>query len=375
MVQPDGMERVPPHAACMKIVEMTMNAVEKLGNLVKPGYILGAAMMAAGLAGIAQPASAGGEVNVYSYRQEFLIRPLLDKFTEKTGIAVNVQYVKGGILKRMQEEGDASVADLVLTADIATLSQHAEADTFQAVKSPVLEANIPAQYRDAAGKWFGLTARARVIVYAKDRVKPGEIGSYEELTDPKWKGRICTRTSGHVYMKSLLASIIAAKGEEVAQGWAKGVKENLARKPQGNDRAQVKAIWQGECDLALINTYYIGAMQFNEAEPEQKDWAAAIGVVFPNQNGRGTHVNVSGAGIAKHAKNRDEAVKLLEFLSGDWAQEYYSASNYEYPVKPGVKWSEAVESWGRFKADETPLTEVAKQVPVAIKLYDRAGYR
>ena len=375
MVQPDGMERAPPRAARMKTVEVTMNAVEKLGILVKPGYILGTAMMAAGLAGIAQPAAAGGEVNVYSYRQEFLIRPLLDKFTEETGIAVNVQYVKGGILKRMQEEGEASVADLVLTADIATLSQHAEADTFQAVKSPVLEANIPAQYRDTDGKWFGLTARARVIVYAKDRVKPGEIGSYEELTDPKWKGRICTRTSGHVYMKSLLASIIAAKGEEVAQGWAKGVKENLARKPQGNDRAQVKAIWQGECDLALINTYYIGAMQFNEAEPEQKDWAAAIGVVFPNQNSRGTHVNVSGAGVAKHAKNRDEAVKLLEFLSGDWAQEYYSASNYEYPVKPGVKWSEAVESWGRFKADETPLTEVAKQVPVAIKLYDRAGYR
>jgi iron(III) transport system substrate-binding protein len=354
---------------------MAMSAVMKLRKSIKPGQVLAAAIVAAGVAGTAQSASAGGEVNVYSYRQEFLIRPLLDKFTEETGIAVNVQYVKGGILKRMKEEGEAGVADLVLTADIATLSQHVEADTFQAVESPVLEANIPGQYRDADGKWFGLTARARVIVYAKDRVKPGAIGTYEELTDPKWKGRICTRTSGHVYMKSLLASIVAAKGEEVAQGWAKGVQENLARKPQGNDRAQVKAIWQGECDLALINTYYIGKMQFNESEPVQKEWAAAIGVVFPNQDSRGTHVNVSGAGVAKHAKNRDEAVKLLEFLSGDWAQEYYAASNYEYPVKRDVKWSPAVESWGRFKADETPLTEVAKQVPVAIKLYDRAGYR
>lgn len=337
--------------------------------------ITAAAMVAAGLAGAALPAGAAGEVNVYSYRQEFLIRPLLDRFTAETGIAVNVQYIEGGILKRMKEEGAAGVADLVLTSDIATLSQHVEADTFQAVDSPVLRANIPAQYRDPDGKWFGLTARARVIVYSKERVKPGEIRTYEELADPKWAGRICTRSSGHVYMKSLLASIIAAKGEEIAQGWAKGVKENLARKPQGNDRAQVKAIWQGQCDLALINTYYIGAMQYNEAEPEQKQWAASIGVIFPNRDDRGTHVNVSGAGVAKHAKNRDEAVKLLEFLSGNWAQEYYAASNYEYPVKPEVAWSPAVESWGRFHADEAPLAEVAKQVPLAIKLYDRAGYR
>lgn len=338
--------------------------------------LLIAAIMAAGMSGLSETvAAAGGEVNLYSYRQEFLIRPLLDKFTAETGIAVNVQYVKGGILKRMQEEGEASVADLVLTADIATLSQHAEADTFQPVKSAVLQANIPARFRDPDGKWFGLTARARVIVYSRDRVKSDEINTYEDLTKPKWAGRICTRSSGHVYMKSLLASIIVAKGEEIAQGWAKGVKENLARKPQGNDRAQVKAIWQGECDIALINTYYIGKMQFNEAEPEQKEWAAAIGVIFPNRDGRGTHANISGGGVAKYAKNRDNAVKLLEFLSGDWAQEHYAASNYEYPVKPGVAWHPAVEAWGRFHADEAPLSEIAKQVPLAIKLYDRAGYR
>jgi len=356
-----------------------MNGILKFADSMKQGkarqLAAGLAILGAVLAGLAEPAAAGGEVNLYSYRQEFLIRPMLDKFTMETGITVNVQYVKGGILKRMQEEGKAGIADLVLTADIATISQHVEADTFQPVKSPVLEANIPAQYRDPEGLWFGLTNRARVIVYSKERVNPAEIRTYEDLTDPKWAGRICTRSSGHVYMKSLLASIIVAKGEEIAQGWAKGVKDNLARKPQGNDRAQAKAIWQGECDIALINTYYIGAMQFNEAEPEQKEWVASIGVIFPNRDDRGTHVNVSGGGVAKYAKNRDNAVKLLEFLSGDWAQEYYAASNFEYPVKPGVAWHPAVESWGRFHADETPLAEIAKQVPLAIKLYDRAGYR
>lgn len=334
-----------------------------------------AAIMVVGMTGPAAAAAAGGEINLYSYRQEFLIRPLLDAFTKETGITVNVQYVEGGILKRMKEEGEAGIADLVLTADIATLNQHVEADTFQPVESALLTANIPAQFRDPEGKWFGLTTRARVIVYSKDRVKAAEIKTYEDLTDPKWAGRICTRSSGHVYMKSLLASIIVAKGEEIAQGWAKGVKDNLARKPQGNDRAQVKAIWQGECDLALINTYYIGAMQFNEAEPEQKEWVASVGVIFPNRDDRGTHINISGAGVAKYAHNRDNAVKLLDFLSGDWAQEYYAASNYEYPVKPGVKWNPAVEAWGHFHADEAPLAEIAKQVPLSIKLYDRAGYR
>jgi iron(III) transport system substrate-binding protein len=367
------------HPAMRDMKEMAMNNNLAVANMTKsewPRRLLAVAILVAGMIGLAGPALANGaEVNLYSYRQEFLIRPLLDKFTADTGIAVNVQYVKGGILKRMQEEGEAGVADAVLTADIATLSQHVAADTFQPVKSMVLEANVPAQYRDPDGKWFGLTTRARVIVYAKDRVKPAEISTYEDLTDPIWEGRICTRSSGHVYMKSLLASIIAAKGAEVAQGWAKGVKDNLARKPQGNDRAQVKAIWQGECDLALINTYYIGKMQFNETEPEQKEWVASVGVIFPNQNDRGTHVNISGGGVAKHAKNRESAIKLLEFLSGEAAQEYYAASNYEYPVKAGVAWHPAVESWGRFQADEASLAAVAEQVPLAIKLYDRAGYR
>ncbi len=340
----------------------------------KSGYLAVAAITA--ITTFAGAALAdGGEVNLYSYRQEFLIRPLLDAFTKDSGIKVNVQYVKGGILKRMQAEGEDSAVDAVLTADIATLRQHVEADTFQPVASDVLAANIPAQYRHPDGKWFGLTVRARVIVHSKDRVKAGEITRYEDLADPKWKGRICTRSSGHVYMKSLLASIIAAKDEEAAQAWANGVKENLARKPQGNDRAQVKAIWQGECDISLINTYYIGAMKHNEAEPEQKEWAKSINVVFPNQGDRGTHVNISGAGVAKYAKNRDNAVRLIEYLSSEKAQSYYAGSNYEYPVKPGVAWDPEVASWGKFKADDTDLWRIAELVPTAIKIYDRAGYR
>ncbi len=340
----------------------------------KSGYLAVAVITAITTFGGAALAD-GGEVNLYSYRQEFLIRPLLDTFTKDSGIKVNVQYVKGGILKRMQAEGKDSAVDAVLTADIATLRQHVEADTFQAVQSDVLAANIPAQYRHPDGKWFGLTVRARVIVHSTDRVKAGEITRYEDLADPKWKGRICTRSSGHVYMKSLLASIIAAKGEEAAQGWASGVKENLARKPQGNDRAQVKAIWQGECDISLINTYYIGAMKHNEAEPEQKEWAKSINVVFPNQDDRGTHVNISGAGVAKYAKNRDNAVRLIEYLSSEKAQAYYAGSNYEYPVKPGVAWDPEVASWGKFKADDTDLWRIAELVPTAIMIYDRAGYR
>jgi iron(III) transport system substrate-binding protein len=349
----------------------------RTGTAMKTPVRSGLAALAAiaAITSFAGAAAANGEVNLYSYRQEFLIRPLLDAFTQDTGVKVNVQYVKGGILKRMQEEGEDSAVDAVLTADIATLRQHVEADTFQPVQSDVLTANVPVQYRHPDGEWFGLTVRARVIVHSKDRVKAGEITRYEDLADPKWKGRICTRSSGHVYMKSLLASIIAAKGEEGAQGWANGVKANLARKPQGNDRAQVKAIWQGECDVALINTYYLGKMRHNESEPVQKEWAASIGIVFPNQGDRGTHVNISGAGVAKYAKNRDNAIRLIEFLSSQKAQAHYAGSNYEYPVKPGVPWDAEVESWGKFKADDTDLWRIAELVPQAIIIYDRAGYR
>jgi iron(III) transport system substrate-binding protein len=246
-----------------------------------------------------------------------------------------------------------------------------EAGVLQPVRSKVLEANIPAQYRDPHGLWFGLTMRARVLYAGRANVQPGEIARYEDLADPRFKGRVCSRSGKHVYMVSLIAAMIAAKGEAETEHWLRGVKENLARKPQGNDRAQAKAIAEGECDVALANTYYFGAMQAN---PEEKAWAEAVTLVFPNQADRGTHVNVSGGAVTGAAKNRDQAIRLLEYLSGDEAQRLYAAQNFEYPVKAGVAPSPVVTSWGSFKADPMPLIDVARQRAAASRLVDRVGF-
>ncbi|MCZ6765078.1 MAG: extracellular solute-binding protein, partial [Alphaproteobacteria bacterium] len=230
---------------------------------------------------------------------------------------------------------------------------------------------IPARYRAPDGMWFGLTARARVIVYSKDRVKPGEIETYEELTDPKWAGRICTRSSGHVYMKSLLASIIVAKGEEIAQGWAQGLRQNLARKPQGNDRAQVRAISQGVCDISLGNSYYYGQML---DDPDQRDWALASNVVFPALGGTGVHVNISGMALTASAPNRDNAIRLMEFLAGDTGQQIYAEDNYEYPIKAGVPWASLLSELGAFAVDDIELAEIAANRGAAQRLVDQVGY-
>jgi iron(III) transport system substrate-binding protein len=319
-------------------------------------------------------ASAAGEVNLYSSRQPFLMDPLLKAFSDETGIKVNMVYIKKGMLERLKSEGVNSPADLILTSDIGNLNNHLQAGLLQSVKSATLDANIPAQYRHPDGLWYGLTTRARVIFTHKQRVKAGELMSYEDLAAPHMKGRVCTRSGKHVYNVSLLASIIAAKGEAAAEAWAKGVKENLARKPQGNDRAQVKAVYQGECDVALGNTYYMGKMQTNEKSPEQKDWAAAVNLVFPNQKGRGTHVNISGSGVTKSAKNKENAIKLIEFLSGDKAQKIYAEGNFEYPVKAGVALPALVASWGTFKADEAFLSNVAEQRTLATRIMDRVRF-
>jgi len=314
--------------------------------------------------------ASAAEVNLYSERQPFLMDPLLDAFTAETGIAVNMVYLKKGMQERLQSEGDNSPADLVLTSDIGKLNNLVEAGLLQGSASDTLEHNIPIQYRHPDGLWYGLTTRARVIYAHKDRVKPGEVTTYEDLADPKMKGRVCTRSGKHMYNVSLLASIVAANGEAAAQKWAAGVKANLARKPQGNDRAQVKAVFEGECDVALGNTYYMGKMMTNEKEPEQKDWAASVNVIFPNQSDRGTHVNISGAGITKSAKNKAEAIKLIEFLSGDSAQKIYAEDNFEYPVKAGVALHPMVASWGGFKADTTFLSAIAEQRKVATRIMD-----
>jgi len=319
-------------------------------------------------------ATAANEVNLYSSRQPFLMDPLLNAFSKQTGIKVNMVYIKKGMLERLRSEGINSPADLILTTDIGSLNNHLQAGLLQSVESSILSANIPPQYRHPEGKWFGLTTRARVIFAHKERVKPGEIATYEDLAAPHMKGRVCMRSGKHVYNISLLASIIEAKGEAASQTWAQGVKDNLARKPQGNDRAQVKAIYQGECDVTLGNTYYMGKMQTNEKSPEQKDWAASVNLVFPNQQDRGTHVNISGSAVTKSAKNKANAIKLIEFLSGDAAQKIYAQDNFEYPIKAGVAVPALVASWGTFKADETFLSNIAKQRTLATKIMDRVRF-
>jgi iron(III) transport system substrate-binding protein len=343
--------------------------------------LLGAALSAAAVLGLALPTqadTAAKEVNLYSYRQPFLMKPLLDAFTEKTGIDVNVVYAKKGILERLKAEGRNSPADAVLTADVGRLQDMAAEGLLAEVDSDVLARNIPAQYRNDKGLWFGLTTRARIIFAHKERVKPGEVTTYEDLAKPHMKGRVCTRSGKHPYSITLLASIVAEKGEKAAEAWAAGVKENLARKPQGNDRAQVKAVYQGECDVSLGNTYYMGKMATNEKQPEQKQWAAAVDIIFPNQDGRGTHVNASGGAVTKAAAEsparKAAAVKLLEFLSGDYAQKIYAEQNFEYPVKAGVPLNPMVQSWGAFKADTVNLAKVAAHRETASKIMDRVGF-
>ena len=313
-------------------------------------------------------------VNLYSYRQPFLINPLLEAFTGETGIDVNVVYVKKGMLERLKAEGDNSPADMVLTADVGRLNDMLEADILQPVSSSEIDANIPAQYRHPDGMWFGLTVRGRIIFASKERTDTGEVLSYADLAKPSLRGRICTRSGKHIYNVSLIASVIAHNGEDNAQTWLSGVRDNLARKPQGNDRAQAKAIFEGECDYAIANTYYMGKMATNEKSPVQKKWAASANLIFPNQAGRGAHVNISGAGITSHSKNKAGAIKLIEFLSGHVAQKIYAEGNFEYPVKAGVALHPIVASWGSFKADAAYLSKIAEQRALAAKIMDRVRF-
>ena len=311
------------------------------------------------------------EINVCSHRQPELIQPLVDAFTAETGIAVNVAFVDKGMAERLQAEGDRSPADLVLTVDIARLLQIVEAGVLQPVQSDVLEANIPATLRDPNDLWFGVTSRARVVYASKDRVAPGEITTYEDLADPKWKGRLCTRSGLHDYNIALLGAIIVHHDEAYATQWAEGLKANLAKKPDGGDRDQAKAIAAGECDIALGNTYYMGQML---ADPEQKAWAEAVNIVFPTFEDGGTHLNISGVAMTKSAPNKDNALKFMEWLSGDTAQKIYAETNYEFPVKAGVERSDLVKSWGDFTADTTPLADIAAARAAALKIMETVNF-
>ncbi|NJS38744.1 MAG: Fe(3+) ABC transporter substrate-binding protein [Rhodobacteraceae bacterium] len=311
------------------------------------------------------------EINVYSHRQPELIQPLVDAFTAETGIKVNVAFVDKGMAERLVAEGDRSPADLVLTVDIARLMQIVEAGVTQPVQSDVLEANIPETLRDPGDQWFGLTARARIVYASKDRVAPGEVTTYEDLASDKWKGRLCTRSGLHDYNVALLGAVIAHHGEETATAWAEGLKANLARKPDGGDRDQVKAIAAGECDIALGNTYYMGQML---ADPEQVPAAESVNIIFPTFENGGTHLNISGVAMTKSAPNQENALRFMEWLSSDAAQKIYAETNHEYPVKPGVERSALVASWGEFTPDTLPLSDIAAQRPAAVKIMETVNF-
>lgn len=326
-------------------------------------------LLASTCAAIAGPAIA--DVNIYTTREPGLIQPVMDAFTAETGIAVNLSYIDDGLVERLTAEGARSPADLVMTVDIANLKQIVDAGVVQAVESDVLNAAIPAQLRSDENLWFGLTTRARIIYASKDRVADGEVTTYEDLTSDKWAGRICSRSGLNNYSLALLSAVIAHKGEDGARDWAAGLRENLARKPEGNDRAQVRAIWAGECDISLGNTYYMGGML---ADPEQQAWANSVRIIFPTFEDGGTHVNVSGVAMTQSAPNRDEAVQLMEFLVSPEAQAIYAETNHEYPVLAGAARSELVSSWGEFTPDTVDLNELAANRPVSVRITEEVNF-
>jgi iron(III) transport system substrate-binding protein len=315
-------------------------------------------------------AHAEGEVNIYSYREPGLIDPILKRFTDETGIKVNVVYSKDGLIERMTAEGANSPADLLLTPESGLLIQAKAAGVTQAVQSKVLDGAIPVELRDADHTWFALTRRARVVYASKDRVAQDAV-TYEELADPKWKGKICIRSGQHTYNIALIASMIAHDGEDKAEAWLTGLRDNLARKPAGGDREGVRDVQAGLCDLAIGNTYYMAAMLKN---PEQKAWADSVKMLFPNASGRGTHVNISGVALAAHAPHRDNAVKLMEFFVSQEAQELYAEANGEYPVITSASASDLVKSWGELKADPIPLSKLAALRKKASELVDKVRF-
>ncbi len=320
-------------------------------------------------------ASAAGEVNLYTNRHYDTDEEILQRFTEETGIEVNV--LKGGsdqLIERMAREGDDSPADLLITADAGRLHRAKTRGLLQAVNTENLNSQVPENLRDEDNYWFGLTMRGRVIVYAKDRVEPEELSSYEDLISDKWQDEILVRSSENIYNQSLLASFISIYGEEWAENWAKGVVDNMARKPQGNDRAQATAVAAGEGDLAIMNTYYLGKM-LNSDNSAEVEVAEQLGIHFPSQAKEGAHVNVSGIGLAKHAPNKENAVKLMEYLSSVDAQKYFASANYEYPTNPNVEASELLKSWGSFKSQEISLTELGIYNEKAVKIFNKVGWQ
>ncbi len=326
-----------------------------------------AAFMVAASAGAAR----AQEVNLYSYREPALMAPLLESFTKDTGIKVNVIFASQGLEQRIATEGAASPADMLLTVDIGRLQEAVERGIAQPVKSAVLEQAVPAQFRDPGGLWFGVSERARVFYVAKDKFQ-GQTLTYEDLADPKFKGRVCTRSGQALYNVSLFAGVIAKLGEAKAEEWLKGVKANLAQKPSGGDREAARDVAAGKCDIGIGNTYY-WALMMNK-ETERKPWAEATRVMLPVFKDGGTHVNVSGFVITKNAPNRENAVKLGEWLVSEKAQQIYAAVNFEYPVRSGVRLDETVASFGTLRPDAMALAEVGRLRKAASILVDKVGF-
>ena len=338
-------------------------------SIIYASLVIG--LLVPGVTAFAVSNKAPTAVNVYSYRQPFLVAPLFEKFTAQTGIEVNVIFAKKGLIERIATEGERSPADIILTVDIGRL--HASRAVAQAVSSPFLERHIPAAARGQDNKWFGLTWRARIAYAAKDRVQEKTL-SFADLAKPAYRGRVCLRSGQHPYNVALFAAMLDHMGEAKFTNWLTGLKANLAAKPSGNDRAQVRKVYGGACDIAIGNTYYMGKMQTNEKKPEQKDWARSVRLIFPDMPNGGAHMNVSGMAMAKHAPNRAHAQKLMEFLVSREAQEIYAEVNFEYPIRQDVAASNRVKSWGDFTPDTLPLDRIAAQRKRASELVDEVSF-
>jgi len=315
------------------------------------------------------------EVNVYSARKEALIMPLLEKFKAETGIDYNLITAKADeLLKRLEAEGHSTPADVFITTDAGRLQRAREAGVLRAVNNAILEARIPQNLRDSENYWFGMSRRARVIFYARDRVEAAELSTYEALADPRWKGRICIRSSSNIYNQSMVASMIEANGVEQTEAWARGLVANFARNPAGGDTDQLRAAAAGQCDIAIAITYYYGRLVKSDKEDDRKV-AEALGLFWPNQDGRGAHVNVSGAAITQHAKHPEAAERLLEFMTSAESQTWYGEVNLEYPVTDDAQSSELLKSFGEFKGDSLNLSHLGENNRAAVQLMDRAGWR
>ena len=332
--------------------------------------ICGALLMAV----ISNGAALAESLGIYTHRQPFLLEPILEAYTKKTGVEFQTVYAPKGLAARLKAEGERTEADLVLTVDISRIKELADTGLLAPLASDIVNKNVPSYLRDANDRWTALSLRARIIAVSKERVGKQAITTIEDLASPKWQGRVCSRKGSHVYNRAVLASLIAHNGEEAAKNWTLGIVDNLARRPQGNDRAQAKAIYSGQCDVALMNTYYYGKMKFAKDKPEQQKWADSIEIAFFNQDGRGQHVNISAAGITQGSKRKELARAFLEWVTSEEAQQIYTKVNFEYPVNPNAQLSEEVASWGTFKMDMLPMNVIADNSPQAQRIINETGW-